>query len=509
MTSAALGWNFDNSYGRLPDAFYSRQRPTPVAAPQLVVFQPQLAAELGISGDYSQSDLIAAQLAGNEIPAGADPLAQAYAGCQYGHFTMLGDGRAILLGEQQTPTGQRVDVQLKGAGRTAYSRGGDGRAALGPMLREFVISEAMVALGIPTTRSLAVVATGEPVYRERTLPGAILTRIAASHLRVGTFELFAARRDHDALRRLVAYAMQRHTPELLGKLPREPVADGTVDLLSAAVVGPTPSEVVQFFDEVMRRQIELMVKWLSVGFVHGVMNTDNMAISGETIDYGPCAFMDRYDPETVFSSIDRHGRYAFGNQPAIAQWNLARLAESLLPLMGDSHAAALDQAVACLSSFTDRFQTRWRAELGYKLGLSSQLPTDAALAQRLLAFMQRAGLDYTNTWRALMSERVPCGAAFADGEFQAWYADWQLRLEQQPDSRAEVWQRMSRHNPVVIPRNHQVEAVLAAASDHGDLAPLHRLLAALARPYDDDSASLDYRDAGPTTDVPYRTFFGT
>jgi uncharacterized protein YdiU (UPF0061 family) len=252
-----------------------------------------------------------------------------------------------------------------------------------------------------------------------------------------------------------------------------------------------------------------MVKWLSVGFVHGVMNTDNMAISGETIDYGPCAFMDRYDPETVFSSIDRHGRYAFGNQPAIAQWNLARLAESLLPLMGENHTAALDQAVACLSSFTDRFQTRWRLELGYKLGLSSQLPTDAALAQRLLAFMQRAGLDYTNTWRALMSDRAPCGAAFADGEFQAWYADWQVRLEQQPDSRAEVLRRMSRHNPLVIPRNHQVESALSAATDHGDVAPLHRLLAALAHPYDDDPASLDYRQPAPDSDVPYRTFCGT
>ncbi len=373
------GWRLDHTYATLPALFHAAAAPTPVRDPHYVVFNPALAAAIGLDAASLEGPAGAAIFAGNHLPEDARPLAQAYAGHQFGHFTVLGDGRAILLGEQTTPAGTRVDVQLKGAGQTPYSRRGDGRAALGPMLRELLISEAMHGLGIPTSRSLAVVSTGEPVYRERPLPGAVLTRIAASHLRVGTFEWAAVSRDPAALPALAAYTVQRHFPE---------VADAATPHLA-------------LFEAIVERQARLIAQWQLVGFIHGVMNTDNMALSGETLDYGPCAFMDVYDPETVFSSIDAAGRYAYGNQPPIAQWNLARLAEAMLPLFDADRTRAIELATAALERFVSRFEHHWLAGMRAKLGLTTEEPEDRALVEALLAWMRGAGADFTNTFRTL------------------------------------------------------------------------------------------------------------
>jgi uncharacterized protein YdiU (UPF0061 family) len=429
----------------------------------------------------------AAIFGGNAVPEGARPLAQAYAGHQFGHFTALGDGRAILLGEQITPEGRRVDVQLKGAGPTPYSRRGDGRAALGPMLRELVISEAMHALGIPTSRSLAVVATGEPVYREQVLPGAVLTRIAASHLRVGTFEWAAAHRDPEALRALADYTLFRHYPDL---------AD-------------TPAPYLMLFDAVAERQAALLARWQLVGFVHGVMNTDNMSLAGETIDYGPCAFLDSYDPDTVFSSIDAVGRYAYGNQPAIAQWNLARLAEAMLPLFDPDRTRAIELATTSIERFPPRFQHHWLAGMRAKLGLFTEDPADAALADALLTWMHETRADFTNTFRRLEPQASVDGGDSADATFHAWHQQWRARLTRQPQTADEVIALMQRSNPAVIPRNHKVEEALSAASEHGDLGPLERLLEALAGPYDHARVRPEFSGPAPTGGPPYRTFCGT
>jgi len=506
--SRTLAWKFDNSYAKLPEAFYVRQDPVPVRAPQLAVWNHGLASELGLSLEDVDKAHVAAVLAGNEVPEGAVPLAQAYAGCQFGHFTMLGDGRAILLGEQLTPDGTRVDIQLKGSGRTRFSRGGDGRAALGPMLREYIISEAMHALGIPTTRSLAVVATGEPVYRERPLPGAVLTRVAASHLRVGTFEYFANFGSQVGLRTLADYTIQRHYPQL----------------------GEADRPYLELLKAVMERQVDLVIRWLSVGFVHGVMNTDNMSIAGETIDYGPCAFMDSYSIQTVFSSIDHQGRYAYGNQPQIVQWNLARFAETLLPLIDPDQQRAMDDATTVLRSFVEIFQRRWHAELRAKLGLTNEEPDDESLSQALLRWMQRQSADYTNTWRRLatgshshepsaqtgQANAEPgsqCGESdelFQDPEFVAWRDRWQARLARQDISKNEALALMRSKNPAIIPRNHRVEEALAAATDHGDLSVMQRLMAVLAGPYDDPPVeSGEYTEPPPSSNTPYRTFCGT
>ncbi len=378
----AAGWRLDHSYARLPDCLFARVSPTPVAAPHLVLLNRPLAEHLGLDPATLGAPENAGWFTGNTLPPGASPIAQAYAGHQYGHFVILGDGRAILIGEQLTPRGERFDIQLKGSGRTPFSRRGDGRAALGPMLREYIISEAMHALGIPTTRSLAVAVTGEPVFRETTLPGAVLTRVAASHIRVGTFEWAAARNDLDALRALVDYTLQRHYPELKD-------AEHPVPALLQAVI---------------ERQAALIARWQLVGFVHGVMNTDNMALSGETIDYGPCAFMDAYNPATVFSSIDHHGRYAYGNQPSIAHWNLSRLASALLPLMHEDEKEAVNMANEILRTFPNHFGAHWLAGLRAKLGLFNEEPDDEALANDLLGAMQEHGGDFTNTFRDLSGD---------------------------------------------------------------------------------------------------------
>jgi uncharacterized protein YdiU (UPF0061 family) len=486
--SVTAGWRFDNSYARLPEAFYARQDPVPVREPKPVILNRALAESLGLQPDALAGDEGAALFAGNRLPSGAEPIAQAYAGHQFGAFTMLGDGRAILLGEHLTPDGRRVDIQLKGSGRTPFSRRGDGRAALGPMLREYIISEALHALGIPSTRSLAVVATGEPVFRETVLPGAILTRVAASHIRVGTFEYAAAWLGREGLQRLADYTLERHYPGL-----KE--ADSPYPALLHAV---------------MDRQAALIACWQHAGFIHGVMNTDNMALSGETIDYGPCAFMDAYDPATVFSSIDRQGRYAYGNQPVIAQWNLARFAEALLPLLHPEPEKAVALAQEAIATFPQRFQERWLAGMRAKLGLFAQEAEDAVLIEDLLGWMHRTRQDYTNTFRALSPGKPPEGASFREADFLEWYGRWQARLARQPETRDQVSERMRARNPSVIPRNHRVEEALKAAVEDGDFSIMHRLLAILETPYADLSAqAADYARPPDPGGPAYRTFCGT
>lgn len=481
-----MGWRFDNSYARLPDVFFAPAKPATVAVPRLVILNRRLADDLGLDLTSLSPEAAAALFSGQDLPRSSQPIAQAYAGHQYGHFTMLGDGRAILLGEHRSPSGQVVDIQLKGAGQTRFSRRGDGRAALGPMLREYIISEAMFALGIPTTRSLAVVTTGETVYRETTLPGAILTRVAASHIRVGTFEYLAARRDESNLRALADYTIDRHYPEL-------------ADL---------PNKYTEFLRAVMDRQAALIARWQLVGFIHGVMNTDNMAISGETIDYGPCAFMNAYRPDTVFSSIDHAGRYAYGNQPAIAQWNLTRFAETLLPLLAPEQETAVAIATELLNQYPSLFEQYWLAGMRAKLGLRCAEAGDVELARSLLAWMQKARSDFIKTFRDLSADESPTTGKYDDPEIRAWHSRWQLRLSRESRPSSLVHAAMRCVNPAVIPRNHRVEEALAAAQDHDDLSVLDSLLAALAMPFD-GGADLEKYQEPPPDDSCYQTFCGT
>jgi uncharacterized protein YdiU (UPF0061 family) len=480
-------WNLDNSYARLPNTFYSRVSPTAVSSPKLVVLNHQLAESLGLNVETLQGEDGVAVFAGNQVLEGAMPLAQAYAGHQFGHFTMLGDGRAILLGEQITPQRERFDVQLKGSGATPYSRSGDGRAALGPMLREYIISEAMHALGIPTTRSLAVVTTGEPVFRETTLPGAVLTRIAASHIRVGTFQYASQWGKEDDLRALADYTIERH--------------------FSAFKDGD--NRYLQLLREVIKRQAALIAKWQLVGFIHGVMNTDNMAISGETIDYGPCAFMDVYDPATVFSSIDRNGRYAYGNQPPIAGWNLARLAETLLPLLHDNEEQAVKLAQDAISDYSKLFHQNWLAGMRAKLGIFNEEEQDETLIEDLLSLMKTYQADFTNTFRALTLDTSEDTVLFEAAEFAEWQQQWQSRLSRQEEDKAASQQLMRRSNPEVIPRNHRVEEALEAAVKDGDYSVMERLLDALSKPYSYSSERTDYCTLPEQSTRPYRTFCGT
>ncbi|MDB6132630.1 MAG: hypothetical protein JWM59_873 [Verrucomicrobiales bacterium] len=479
------GWRLENTYRSLPVLFFSPARPEPVRNPRLILFNRNLAASLGLDADELAKKEHVSIFAGNTLPQGAKPIAQAYAGHQFGNFTVLGDGRAILLGEQMTPAGRRYDIQLKGAGRTSYSRSGDGRATVGPMLREYIISEAMHALGIPTTRSLAVAGTGEWVRRGTALPGAVLTRVADSHIRVGTFEWAAAQGGEPAVKALLAYSIQRHYP-------------GCADAGNPAAA---------FFDAVVERQASLIAQWLLVGFIHGVMNTDNMAISGETIDYGPCAFMNEFDPETVFSSIDHQGRYAYGNQSAIAQWNLARLAETLLSLFHDREEEAIEWANAAIARFQDRFENDWLAGMRAKLGLLTQEDGDHGLADGLLAWMKQARADWTLTFRLLPAARTAPGAVSDDPAFTEWRTRWLDRLRRQPPE-SPVPPLMQRSNPAVIPRNHKVEEALAAAVDGDDL-PLNRLLEALTRPWEETSSNEPFREPPPASACGYKTFCGT
>ncbi|WP_191559863.1 protein adenylyltransferase SelO [Metabacillus idriensis] len=483
--SKEAGWNLDNSYARLPQLFFSSNRPTTVSSPKLIILNNRLAVSLGLNVEALQSEDGIAVFAGNQIPEGAAPLAQAYGGHQFGHFNMLGDGRAVLLGEQIPPKGERIDIQLKGSGRTPYSRGGDGRAALGPMLREYIISEAMHALGIPTTRSLAVVTTGESIIRETDLPGAILTRVAASHLRVGTFQYAAKWGTVEDLRILADYTLERHFPNI--------EAD--------------ESRYLSLLQEVIKRQAELIAKWQLVGFIHGVMNTDNMTISGETIDYGPCAFMDAYDPETVFSSIDIQGRYAYGNQPNIAGWNLARFAETLLPLLHENQEQAVKLAQDKISDFPELFHSNWLAGMRTKLGIFNEETNDEALINGLLSIMKKYRADYTNTFRALTFD-TPDTVLFGTPEFTQWHDLWQARLGRQQESKASSNQLMQNSNPALIPRNHRVEEALEAAVERGDYSVMKRLLDVLSNPYAHSAEQAEYSTL-PASATPYRTYCGT
>ncbi|HEX4241253.1 MAG TPA: YdiU family protein [Steroidobacteraceae bacterium] len=480
------------AYGALPERFYARLDPAPAANPRLIKLNEALARELGLGTDALSAEEQARLFSGSAVPCGVQPLAAAYAGHQFGGFVpQLGDGRAILLGDALGGGGRPYDVQLKGSGRTPYSRGGDGRAAVGPVLREFLVSEAMHALGIPSTRTLAAVTTGESVYREVPLPGAVLTRVAASHVRVGTFQYFAARGDVDGVRTLADYAIARHYPEIQG------AARPQLELLRA----------------VTRAQAGLIARWMRVGFIHGVMNTDNMAVSGETIDFGPCAFMDEFDPLKVFSSIDSHGRYAYANQPHVAAWNLTRFAETLLPLID----ADTDRAVALASEVLEEFGPRYSELLvegmRAKIGLAgSREDEDGALIEALLDAMHAGEADFTLTFRGLSELGVGAGIGglFANAAgFEAWLERWRARLARDPTSPAERADRMRAVNPVYIPRNHRIEQVITAAVEHGDFAPFEAMAAALARPYEERAGLEKYAQPPSRAERVTKTFCGT
>jgi uncharacterized protein YdiU (UPF0061 family) len=488
-------FSFDNSYARLPDRFFSRLRPTPVAAPRLVKLNVELARELGLDPARLASTEGVEVLAGNRIAEGSEPIAQAYAGHQFGGFVpQLGDGRAILLGEVVDAAGVRRDIQLKGSGPTPFSRRGDGRAALGPVLREYIVAEAMHALGVPTTRALAAVVTGEYVFREEALPGAVLTRVAASHIRVGTFQYFAVRRDIAAIRELADHVIARHYPE------------------AAAAQNPYRA----MLDAVIARQAALVARWLAIGFIHGVMNTDNMSIAGETIDYGPCAFMDTYDPGAVFSSIDSQGRYAYANQPQIAQWNLARLTETLLPLLAATEAEQLEAGQNALTAFAGLFEAAYVRELSAKLGLMEARDGDLDLAHDLLDRMTRGEADFTLTFRGLVDAVADPGADAAvaalfkePAAFAEWATRWRQRLREErgdPVARREV---MRRANPLFIPRNHLVEEAISAAVRRQDFEPFETLVAVLARPFDDQPERARYTRPPKPEEAVRQTFCGT
>lgn len=491
-------FGFENSYARLPERFFARLDPTPVAAPRLVRVNENLALDLGLDPAALASERGVDILAGNRIAEGSEPLSIAYAGHQYGSFVpQLGDGRAILLGEVTGRDGTRYDIQLKGSGRTPFSRGGDGRAALGPVLREYIVSEAMAALGVPTTRALAAVITGENVLRETALPGAVFTRVAASHLRVGTFQYFAARRDTEGTRTLADYAIARHYPEAAHAMqPYRALLDG-----------------------VITRQAQLIARWMLLGFIHGVMNTDNTSISGETIDYGPCAFMEAYDPATVFSSIDRQGRYAYGNQPRVGLWNLARLAEALLPVL-EQEAASEDVALAwaneALAAFEPQFEETRSAGLLRKLGLFTEREGDAALAGDLLERMAANRADFTLTFRRLCDaaaeaeDDASVRALFSDpGAYDAWAARWRRRLEEEPVAAETRAAAMRMANPAFIPRNHLVEAALNAAVWRQDFQPFEKLLDVVSRPYEDRPDLEFYTTPARPEEYVSQTFCGT
>lgn len=479
---------FDNSYAQLPETFFERLNPAPVAAPRLIQLNHALARELGLDPEFLATPEGVRIVSGNSVPEGGTPIAMAYAGHQFGHFVpQLGDGRAILLGEIIGRDGMRRDIQLKGAGPTRFSRRGDGRAALGPVLREYVVSEFMAAAGIPTTRALAAVGTGEPVWRETALPGAILTRVASSHIRIGTFQFFAARRDTDSVRRLADYVIARHYPD----------------------AGQTGQPYQALLHAVVARQAELIAQWLLIGFIHGVMNTDNMSVAGETIDYGPCAFMDAFHPDRVFSSIDQGGRYAYGNQPWIAQWNLARFAECLLPLLADDTGIALAQAQEAVESFRPRFEMAYTDGLRRKLGLRTEQPGDLALAEELLDCMAQTGADFTLTFRRL------CDAAESRDDpsgdqacFAAWRTKWRNRLAAETGEPKEREAAMRRVNALFIPRNHRIEEVIAAGLT-GDFGPFRTLLTVLAHPFDVQPEFAGYAEPPAPDQIVRQTFCGT
>ena len=479
-----IGWHFDNTYSKLSNTFKENIKPTPVHDPELVILNEELASTLNL--DFSKTDKkkLAEIFSGNSIPEETNTIAQAYAGHQFGHFTMLGDGRAVLLGEHLVNNDNRFDIQFKGSGRTSFSRGGDGRAALGPMLREYIISEAIHSLNIPTTRSLAVVKTGEKVVRENLLQGAILTRVASSHLRVGTFQYIAATQNIENLNTLVDYTINRHYPE----------------------IKTSNSKALDLLNLVMEKQCQLVINWMRVGFIHGVMNTDNMAISGETIDYGPCAFMDHYDPKTVFSSIDKFGRYAFSNQPPITKWNLARFAECLIPLIDKNEDTAIKLATDLIDNFQNIYEDKWLNMMRDKLGLFGEDKNDKKLINDLFNWMEKNKADYTNTFCNLMD--INSDEVYKSNDFIDWKNKWKKRSELNNSTKEKQSKLMKSNNPIVIPRNHKVEEALAEA-DKGSLDKMKKLLAILKNPYDNQNNIGEYQAPAPSSNEKYQTFCGT
>ena len=479
-----IGWHFDNTYSKLSNTFKEEVKPTPVHNPELVVLNDQLAKDLNLDFSKIEKKDLSQIFSGNTLPKGSTTIAQAYAGHQFGHFTMLGDGRAVLLGEHLVNNTNRYDVQFKGSGRTSFSRSGDGRAVLGPMLREYIISEAIHALKIPTTRSLAVVKTGEKVVRENLLPGAILTRVASSHIRVGTFQYIAAKQNIDDLNTLVDYTINRHYPEIQSSKNK------ALDLLNL----------------VMERQCKLVVNWMRVGFIHGVMNTDNMTISGETIDYGPCAFMDHYNPKTVFSSIDQLGRYSFSNQPPITKWNLSRFAECLIPLIDKNEDKAIQLATEIIDNFQNIYEEKWLNMMRDKLGLFGKNKDDKKLIDDLLTWMEKNKADYTNTFCYLMNIKIANNSLYEDKEFINWSNNWKNRIFINNNSKDKSIELMKKTNPIIIPRNHKVEEALKAANEN-DLEVMNRLLSNLDNPYSEQKDIEDYQL--PSNNEGYQTFCGT
>ncbi len=485
--------NFHNTYANLPENFYTKIRPVPVIHPELVFFNWSLANELGLTVEKTETHKIAEVFSGNRVLEGSEPISLVYAGHQFGYFVpQLGDGRAILLGEVVDKKGERYDIQLKGSGKTPYSRGNDGRAALGPMLREYIISEAMHGLKIKTTRSLALVTTGEPVFRETILPGAILTRVASSHIRVGTFEYFAAKNDVSSLKLLADYAINRHAPQ----------------------ANNAENPYVSFLETVLDSQTSLIVDWLRVGFIHGVMNTDNTAISGETIDYGPCAFLDAYVPDKVFSSIDRDGRYAFDQQFNICLWNFTKLAETLGFLL-HAEPEAIHAIIKDLKQlFTQRFHEKYVKMMASKIGIFAPSEEDKKLIQKLLNIMEENHFDYTLTFRYLIQiiQQTPCGSLtdfIASSSFQKWIEIWKIRLENQDSTPEEIAELMSRQNPVLVPRNHRIEEAIVYALEHNDFSKADRLIQALSNPYENKESFIDLTEPPTPQQRVYQTFCGT
>ncbi len=480
-----IGWCFDNTYSKLPDPFKEKIGPVPVSNPELVILNKNLSKELDLDFSNLDNKKISELFSGNSLPPGSNSIAQAYAGHQFGHFTMLGDGRAVLIGEHLSKKKDRYDIQFKGSGKTTFSRNGDGRAALGPMLREYLISEAMYSLNIPTTRSLAVVKTGEDVIRETTLQGAILTRVALSHIRVGTFQYIAARDKKDELEILLNYVIQRHYPNIQN----------------------SKNKALDLLEVIMEKQIDLVVNWMRVGFIHGVMNTDNMSISGETIDYGPCAFMDTYDPKTVFSSIDQMGRYAYCNQPVITKWNLSRFAECLIPLIDKDQSKSIEMATEIINTFEKKYEEKWLNMMRDKLGLFGAEDKDKILILDLLTWMHQKKLDYTNTFCHLMNFEIEKNENFNDNDFLNWKKRWQERLRTNSNTPEKYIKLMRSVNPLIIPRNYKIEEALKEANLN-NLKPINEILEILKNPYKEQKNILKYQIPSSSNEK-YQTFCGT
>jgi serine/tyrosine/threonine adenylyltransferase len=481
-----IGWSFDNTYSKLSSDFYIKQKPIPVKSPNIIILNKNLSKSLNLDFTNISEGHLSQIFSGNLLPTGSESISQAYAGHQFGHFTMLGDGRAVLMGEHLSKNGDRHDIQFKGSGKTPFSRSGDGRAALGPMLREYIISEAMYGLGVATTRSLAVVKTGENVIRETHLPGAILTRIASSHVRVGTFQYIAATQKEQNLKILFDYIINRHYPTIKNS------KNQALDLLKT----------------IMNVQINLVIDWMRIGFIHGVMNTDNVSICGETIDYGPCAFMDAYNPDTVFSSIDQQARYSFSNQPKIIKWNLARFAECIITLIDDNKDKAIEIATEAINTFERIYEEKWLNMMRDKLGLFGKDTNDQILIMELLAWMHKNKVDYTNTFCFLMNEKFSDNEIYKDEDFLIWKEKWEDRLKLNNNNQEKYLKLMHSVNPIIIPRNHKVEEALTAANN-GDLEVMNKLLAILKKPYENQNSIIDFQSPAPSSDKAYQTFCGT